>query len=36
MQFETRKAVIIERKRGPEIAGTRIEVQDVMDCPIHG
>jgi uncharacterized protein (DUF433 family) len=36
MQIETREATIINRGRGPEIAGTRITVYDVMDYLKHG
>lgn len=32
----TREATIINRGRGPEIAGTRITVYDVMDYLKHG
>jgi uncharacterized protein (DUF433 family) len=36
MPFELLKAEIIDRGRGPEIAGTRITVYDVMDYRKHG
>lgn len=36
MPYELLKPEIIERGRGPEIAGTRITVYDVMDYRKHG
>ena len=36
MVFTTADATIINRGRGPEIAGTRITVYDVMDYLKHG
>lgn len=36
MQLATHEATIIDRGRGPEIAGTRITVYDVMDYLKHG
>jgi uncharacterized protein (DUF433 family) len=36
MRQKTAKAAIIDRGRGPEIAGTRITVYDVMDYLKHG
>ena len=36
MQLAIREATIIDRGRGPEIAGTRITVDDVMDYLKHG
>ena len=36
MELKTLEATIINRGRGPEIAGTRITVYDVMDYRKHG
>ena len=36
MQVAPHEATIIDRGRGPEIAGTRITVYDVMDYLKHG
>lgn len=36
MQVSTLECVIVDRGRGPEIAGTRITVFDVMDYLKHG
>jgi uncharacterized protein (DUF433 family) len=36
METKTAESTIIDRGRGPEIAGTRITVYDVMDYLKHG
>lgn len=36
MELATHEATIVDRGRGPEIAGTRITVYDVMDYLKHG
>jgi hypothetical protein len=36
MAIKSLESVIVDRGRGPEIAGTRITIYDVMDYLKHG